>query len=70
MKRIVGKVDSLHLGVSEETLGKEICKSLDAHLSGFAEDRHNAFERQAWVGDDIRQRGLEGEMNVNGLQSL
>jgi hypothetical protein len=57
MKRLVGKVDSLHLGVSEETLGKEICKSLDAHLSGFAEDRHNAFERQAWAGDDKQAEG-------------
>ena len=57
MKRLVGKVDSLHLGVSEETLGKEICKSLDAYLSGFAEDRHNSFERQAWAGDDKQAEG-------------
>jgi len=57
MKRLVGKVDSLHLGVSEETLGKEICKSLDAHLSGFAEDRHNSYERQAWAGDDKQAEG-------------
>ena len=57
MKRLVGKVDSLHLGVSEEMLGKEICKSLDALLSGFAEDRHNSFERQAWAGDDKQAEG-------------
>ena len=57
MKRLVGKVDSLHLGVSEEMLGKEICKSLDVHLSGFAEDRHNSFERQAWAGDDKQAEG-------------
>ena len=57
MKRLVGKVDSLHLGVSEETLGKEVCKALDAHLSGFAEDRHNSYERQAWAGDDKQAEG-------------
>ena len=57
MKRIVGKVDSLHLGVSEETLGKEVCKALDAHLSGFAEDRHSSYERQAWAGDDKQAEG-------------
>ena len=57
MKRIFGRVESLHLGISEETLGKETCKVLEANLSGFAQDRHNSFERQAWAGDDKQAEG-------------
>ena len=50
MKKIVGKVVSVHVG-AEDVLAKEPCSSLSAKLDGFVGDRHRSYTRICWQGD-------------------
>ena len=52
MKKIIGKIDSLFLGVIEEELIKRSVKQLEFRLDGVIGDRHAGFERVTWEGDD------------------
>ena len=52
MKKIIGKIDSLFLGVIEEELIKVSVKQLEFRLDGVIGDRHAGFERVTWEGDD------------------
>ena len=52
MKKIIGKIDSLFLGVIEEELIKRSVKQLEFRLDGVISDRHAGFERVTWEGDD------------------
>ena len=52
MKKIIGKIDSLFLGVTEEELIKRSVKQLEFRLDGVIGDRHAGFERVTWEGDD------------------
>ena len=52
MKKIIGKIDSLFLGVIEEELIKRSVKQLEFRLDGVIGDRHAGFERVTWDGDD------------------
>ena len=52
MKKIIGKIDSLFLGVIEEELIKGSVKQLEFRLDGVIGDRHAGFERVTWEGDD------------------
>ena len=52
MKKIIGKIDSLFLGVIEEELIKRSVKQLEFRLDGVIGDRHAGFERITWEGDD------------------
>ena len=52
MKKIIGKIDSLFLGVIEEKLIKRSVKQLEFRLDGVIGDRHAGFERVTWEGDD------------------
>ena len=52
MKKIIGKIDSLFLGVMGEELIKRSVKQLEFHLDGIIGDRHAGFERVTWEGDD------------------
>ena len=52
MKKIIGKIDSLFLGVIEEDLIKRSVKQLEFRLDGVIGDRHAGFERVTWEGDD------------------
>ena len=58
MKRIIGQVDSVYLGTSEETLSKQPCDCLDAQLDGLVGDRHGSFEREAWGAGDKQAEGV------------
>ena len=52
MKKIIGKIDSLFLGVIGEELIKRSVKQLEFRLDGVISDRHAGFERVTWEGDD------------------
>jgi hypothetical protein len=52
LKKIIGKIDSLFLGVIEEELIKRSVKQLEFRLDGVIGDRHAGFERVTWEGDD------------------
>lgn len=52
MKKIIGKIDSLFLGLIEEELIKRSVKQLEFRLDGVIGDRHAGFERVTWEGDD------------------
>ena len=52
MKKIIGKIDSLFLGVIGEELIKRSVKQLEFRLDGVIGDRHAGFERVTWEGDD------------------
>ena len=52
MNKIIGKIDSLFLGVIEEELIKGSVKQLEFRLDGVIGDRHAGFERVTWEGDD------------------
>ena len=52
MKKIIGKIDALFLGVIEEELIKGSVKQLEFRLDGVIGDRHAGFERVTWEGDD------------------
>ena len=52
MKKIIGKIDSLFLGVIEEELIKRSVKQLEFRVDGVIGDRHAGFERVTWEGDD------------------
>ena len=52
MKKIIGKIDSLFLGLIEEELIKGSVKQLEFRLDGVIGDRHAGFERVTWEGDD------------------
>ena len=52
MKKIIGKIDSLFLGVIEEELIKRSVKQLEFRLDGVIGDRHAGVERVTWEGDD------------------
>ena len=52
MKKIIGKIDSLFLGLIEEELIKRSVKQLEFRLDGVNGDRHAGFERVTWEGDD------------------
>ena len=52
MKKIIGKIDSLFLGVIEEELIKRSVKQLEFRLDGVIGNRHAGFERVTWEGDD------------------
>ena len=52
MKKFIGKIDSLFLGVIGEELIKRSVKELEFRLDGVIGDRHAGFERVTWEGDD------------------
>ena len=52
MKKYIGKIDSLFLGVIGEELIKRSVKQLEFRLDGVIGDRHAGFERVTWEGDD------------------
>jgi len=52
LKKIIGKIDSLFLGVIGEELIKRSVKQLEFRLDGVISDRHAGFERVTWEGDD------------------
>jgi hypothetical protein len=52
LKKIIGKIDSLFLGVIGEELIKRSVKQLEFRLDGVIGDRHAGFERVTWEGDD------------------
>jgi hypothetical protein len=52
LNKILGKIDSLFLGVIEEELIKRSVKQLEFRLDGVIGDRHAGFERVTWEGDD------------------
>ena len=58
MNKIIGQVDSVYLGTSEETLSKQPCDCLDAQLDGLVGDRHGSFEREAWGAGDKQAEGI------------
>ena len=58
MNKIIGQVDSVYLGTSEETLSKQPCDCLDAQLDGLVGDRHGSFEREAWGAGDKQAEGV------------
>ena len=58
MNKIIGQVDSVYLGTSEETLSKQPCDCLDAQLEGLVGDRHGSFEREAWGAGDKQAEGI------------
>ena len=51
MSDIVGTVESVNIGSSEDALAKEPCTSLQAELDGFVGDRHRSIQREAWEAD-------------------
>ena len=59
MKKIIGKIDSLFLGVVGEELIKKSVKQLEFHLDGIIGDRHAGFERVTWEGDDKQAAGTK-----------
>ena len=59
MKKIIGKIDSLFLGVMGEELIKRSVKQLEFHLDGIIGDRHAGFERVTWEGDDKQAAGTK-----------
>lgn len=63
MKKIVGKVVSVHVG-AEDMLAKEPCSSLTAMLDGFVGDRHRSYTRTCWQGD----KQAEGTVRRNERQ--
>lgn len=58
MNKIIGQVDSVYLGTSEETLSQQPCDCLDAQLDGLVGDRHGSFEREAWGAGDKQAEGI------------
>ena len=55
MTTVVGKVRSLHAGVSED-LGKETRETIQLELDGVVGDRHRSFQRETWE-DDKQPKG-------------
>ena len=52
MKKTIGRIEALYLGVQGENLIKHTRPSLKAELDGFVGDRHGSFERESWgIGD-------------------
>ena len=58
MSKIIGRVESVYLGGSEETLAKQQCDALDAQLDGLVGDRHGSMEREAWGAGDKQAEGV------------
>ena len=50
MKRLSGKVVSVHAGADQQ-LEKPACSAICAELDGIVGDRHRSFERETWAGD-------------------
>ena len=50
MKKITGKVISVHSG-SNENLSKEKHPSIQVDLDGIVGDRHRSYRRETWPGD-------------------
>ena len=55
MTTVVGKVRSVHAGVSED-LGKETRETIQLELDGVVGDRHRSFQRETWE-DDKQPKG-------------
>ncbi len=50
MTTVVGKVQSVHAGLSGD-LGKEAHDSIQLELDGVVGDRHRSFQRETWERD-------------------
>ena len=51
MSEIIGVLESVYVGRSDQEFSKHPCASLQLELDGIVGDRHRALMRKAWKGD-------------------
>jgi hypothetical protein len=51
MSEIIGVLESVYVGRSDQEFSKHPCASLQLELDGIVGDRHRALMREAWKGD-------------------
>ena len=57
MQKIVGRIESVHLG-KPDVLNKDAATKLTFDLDGIVGDRHRSFEREAWGAGDKQAEGV------------
>ena len=64
MKKVVGKVVSVHAG-SNEDLSKEEHATIQVELDGISGDRHQSYERTTW--DDRQNESVRAPVWISTL---